>query len=355
MTTSSVGNERFKSDKRQFGGLLLALGIAVTFQPLANIAAAIGPAGTTVSSGLPLAGLISGIILVFVGTVGMLIGYLSLVHDYGNKYLTGFLISIVQFTFIPFFTDLISVGRGARSGEAFIPMAYDPSEGDVKFVGAMGILGVLVFATSFVGSFAFMAFSLFAYQTGNPSNRSSPYYSGRSVFYACLITIAGLSQLMLGSFVLSKFGGGPLESGTIGVAMYVVNFPEITIVVGLVQLLTGIFGIGRRYGLLNNGKDDNRYQVALFFTWLCMLSMQIMTQVSYLPGDALASAAPTIACLSLGMTMLPAFLDFKMRTTPEHIAADYYGFEKGSKEVADKKESTEHEQVDNFESIELGA
>lgn len=62
----SAGEERFRADKRQFAGLLFALAICVTFQPLANVSTAIGPNGTTASSGLPLAGLISGIVRILV-------------------------------------------------------------------------------------------------------------------------------------------------------------------------------------------------------------------------------------------------------------------------------------------------
>jgi hypothetical protein len=139
----SAGEERFKADKRQFAGLLFALAICVTFQPLANVSSAIGPNGTTASSGLPLAGLISGCIVIFVGTISMITGYLAAVHDYGNMYLTGFILGAIQLTWMPFLTDLSSVGITASSGQGFIPEIYVPTEGDVKFVGAMGIIGIL--------------------------------------------------------------------------------------------------------------------------------------------------------------------------------------------------------------------
>lgn len=115
----------------------------MTFQPLANVSAAIGPDGTTPSSGLPLAGLISGVIVIFVGTVSMVTGYLGAIHDYGNKYLTGAILVIIQLTWLPFLTDLTNVGRITASGQGFIPGIYGPSETDVKFVGAMGMIGIL--------------------------------------------------------------------------------------------------------------------------------------------------------------------------------------------------------------------
>ena len=65
----------------------------------------------------------------------------------------------------------------------------------------------------------------------------------------------------------------------------------------------------------------------------------IYVQIAYLPGGTLAAAAPSRACLTMGIHILPAFLDYKMRTTPQDISADYYGLESDvdAKEV--KKET----------------
>ena len=57
--------------------------------------------------------------------------------------------------------------------------------------------------------------------------------------------------------------------------------------------------------------------------------MMIMTQISWADGGALAPAAPTIATLTFGLHLLPAFMDFKARTTSEEISEDYYGLVAG--------------------------
>ena len=189
------------------------------------------------------------------------------------------------------------------------------------------ILCILVacsYASAFVGSMAFMAFALFAYQTGKPTYRNASYYRSRLTYYGAGLTLAGLAQLMLGAYILNNFGSGPLLPA-IGVAMFIVHWPEITVFVGLVQMLTGIFALLRRYGIMNKGKDDNRLQYSAYFMWICVLSMQILTQVGFAPEGMLAPAAPTIACLSLGISMMSAYLDYKMRNTPEVLPADYYG------------------------------
>jgi hypothetical protein len=70
------------------------------------------------------------------------------------------------------------------------------------------------------------------------------------------------------------------------------------------------------------------------------VSMQILTQVAYAPGGNAAARAPSTMMLTLGINVLPAFLDFKMRTTPEEVPADYYGFEAENKE---KNAALEHD------------
>ena len=324
---ASIGAERFKADVRCFGGLLLVLGAMTTVNPLANVAAAITP-GMLPTAGIPLWALIAGIAVTIIGTLAMLVGYLALVHDYGRRTLTGALMVITQLAWIPYIVDMTATGRGARSDPAenpFIPTAYNPTSFDVKFIGAMGVLSIMGYGFGFLGSLSFMEFSLFAYQSGKPQDRSGVYYRGRMSFYMLLLTLVGFTQLCVGSISLSIAGSGPLGNGPIAVAAYVVFFPEITIFIGLLQLVMGLWGMARRFGYLVGGTDDNSYQIAMAFTWCCVLSMMVMTQVSWADGGTIAGAAPTIATLTFGIHLLPAFLDFKARSTPDVLPEDYYG------------------------------
>jgi len=85
---------------------------------------------------------------------------------------------LTQTAFIPYITDMTIIGQAAKSGSAFIPESYDPTDSEVKFVGAMGIIGVLSYGFSFVGAVAFMQFTLYAYQAGKPEDRPASYYKG---------------------------------------------------------------------------------------------------------------------------------------------------------------------------------
>ena len=111
----SAGEERFKSDKRQLGGLMLVLATAALVFPQASLAGALGPVGSNPTEGIGLSAVCAGVFVITMGVLGMVTGYLTLVHDAGHKYLTGFLILFTQLAYVPFITDLTAVGRGARS------------------------------------------------------------------------------------------------------------------------------------------------------------------------------------------------------------------------------------------------
>lgn len=115
--------------------------------------------------------------------------------------------------------------------------------------------------------------------------------------------------------------------------MFTVSFPEISIVVGLVYLLNGMYGVVRSLKILGTSPADHSFQFGIVFQYFCTLVLMIIVQISYLPGGALAAAAPSRACLTMGAHVLPAFLDYKMRSTPEVLPRNYYGLDGVTKDV----------------------
>uniref|UniRef100_A0A7S2UB49 Uncharacterized protein n=1 Tax=Attheya septentrionalis TaxID=420275 RepID=A0A7S2UB49_9STRA len=339
-----LGKERLKADQRQFGGLIFALGILATFGSLINIANEVGPNGTTSKSGVPLSNLIAGCAQAFFGTIAMFTGYLSLVYDWGHKSLTLALIIATQLAWLPYLTALSGIAKGARN-DSFIPSAYDPSEADINFVAAMGMLGIIAHGAAYIGSLAFMEFALYAYQSGKTNDRNSSYYLGRSGLYNFLVVLAGFSQLALGSFVLHSIGNGPLTEGPVNVGVYTIYFPEISVFVGLVQILVGFFGLARRMGKLVGGKDDHSFQIACGIMWICMLVLELMVQVAYAPGPMMGGAAPTRACIIFGLAFMPAYLDAKTRTTPAELPPSYYSMEDTSSDM----DKNDDEKIQNFQ------
>ena len=333
--TAAANDDRLMSDRRQFGGMLLVFSAAALTFPLANIATLVGPDGTTASEGIPLTSLIASIFVATIGIVGMITGYLSLVHDFNHKYLSASLVALSQLAWVPFITDMTAVGRAARSGQAFIPDAYDPTATDVRFVGAMGILGILSYGTAFLGSLSFIAFAMHSYNVGKPQTRSGSYYRSRFAFYTLVSVVAGLSQLLLGSYLIATIGNGPYREGAVGVAVYFVNYPEISVVVGLVQLVNAAFAAARYFGAVGgNDANSHAFQLTSLFQWIVMLTLQIMTQVAYSPGGTAAARAPSAAMMMLALTLLPAYLDAKMRSVPDVLPEEYYRADAGNDKTA---------------------
>ena len=365
----SIGNQRYQSDKRQLGGLLLVLGICATFQPLDNICTLIGngyngdiavgivdgASGSEVLisqnddnisnndlTAIEKSQMAAGLIQIGFGCLGIVVGYLSLVHDYGSKKLSVALIILTQLAWMPYLVELCNIGLTASSpytestyreisngqfitgqyiDNPWIPPNYLPDIRDVRYFGAMGILAVIAYGFAFIGSFAFMAFALYAFEEGRPQLRDARYYRGRLLVYTSVLTLAGVSQLLLGSYIIFEFGNGPLLP-PMGVAMYMIHYPEISIAIGTLQMCVGYFGMARYIGWAPNGPNDHQFQFLVLVQFVSMLVLQFLVQIGYSPNTA---SAPSIALLSVGLNIMPAFLDYKMRVTPEYITDEHYG------------------------------
>ena len=156
---------------------------------------------------------------------------------------------------------MVNIGKQINRGVGFIPPVYSPSENDVAFVGAMGILGAMTVCGTFFGAIEIAAYAMLSHQSKNPVSKK--YYSNSLALMSGMVLINGIAQLSLGLFVIRNIGNGPLDA-PVAVAMFVVHFPEISISVGLVWIVNGIIGILHSSG---NGRNENSsfFQVTTFF------------------------------------------------------------------------------------------
>lgn len=325
-----------QGDLRQFGGVLFALSICATFYPMADLCSLVGPDDSTVDTGVPLATLIGAVFVIAIGLSGMLVGYLQVVHDYSNVWLTAWVLVIVQTAWISYITAMVDVGKAAANGSPMFGLGYDASDSDARFYGAMGILGILAYGFCFLGGLAFVSFTLFAYQTGKPGERNGGYFRGRLGMYACMVLIAGLAELMLGAYTINMFSNGPFIPA-MNVALFTISYPEISVTVGIVYVMNGLWGLYRAF----TRPTDDYYQMSLALQWFLTVSLTILTQIAYQPGGFYAAAAPSRSCFMLGASLMPALLDYKARHTPEDVDGDYYGlnnvvpsYEKGQEDPA---------------------
>jgi len=322
---------RFQSDARQFGGLLMLMSFCCVIMPLAGIAEGFGPTGaaSTDPSTPPLWGLIAGICVFTFGVTGLITGYMAAVHDWSHKYLNIFLMVIIQTAWIGYITDMVAVSQASQAtpeDNGFIPLEYEPTSTDVRFVGAMGVIAIMIYGFGFVGSVAFMVWSLHTYTTNNASDRSGSYFKGRMMTYSVFLAIGGLVQFLLGCWCSARFEVNTAEFGPVAVAFLIVSFPGISVYVGLLQLMNGVWGIARSMGIgLMENTSIPVFQLSIAFQWLSVIVLQNLVQIAYLPGGNAAAVVPFLACFSLGLNLMPAFLDHKSNTVPDTLPDDYYG------------------------------
>ena len=81
-----------------------------------------------------------------------------------------------------------------------------------------------------------------------------------------MIFIAGLAQLMLGVYTLAYLSSGPIVP-PVGVAMFTVTFPKISIAVGSVYIINWLWGV-----MCTFSKPAGRFfQMGIGFQWLCIV------------------------------------------------------------------------------------
>lgn len=319
-----AGAERLKADYRMYSGLLLTLGLCAAYGSFADIVSLTG--NPTVDAGLPLATLLAGIVQAFLGFACMGVGFMGVVMDKKSTLYTTIATASIQLAWLPFLVGLTSIGMGAVSDPSvnpFIPFdAYNPSAAAVKFLGAMSFFGLVSYAIGFIGSLGYMGFSMHAIAAGAPGDRSGLYHRGRAKLYNGLLMLAGFTQLAIGSFIINTYGNGPLPAPIFAVVYPVIFFPEISVTVGLLQMVVGAIGIARS---LRAPKEDDStwFQYLCFFMYICMMSMQILSQIAYAPDGTGAAAAPTLGCIYFGLAFMPGFLDWKSNHVPNSLEGYY--------------------------------
>jgi hypothetical protein len=149
----------------------------------------------------------------------------------------------------------------------------------------------MTYALGFIGSIAFMAWSLHSYTMNKSEERAAPYFKGRMLFYSSVLAVAGFVQILLGAVVATVFSGSVLWAGPVVVSFFVVSYPGLSIFVGLWELLNGLWGIARSFGFFKFELDFPIFQLSLGAQWLFILILQDIVQLAYLPRGSMSAAA----------------------------------------------------------------
>ena len=337
-TAYLLGIERTRSDMRQLGGLLCILGIGAAHSALALTAVLVdGMGGEMQIDGLKLPALIATLIQVGLGMAAMAVGFFTLVVTPISKTahkVAKILLLVVNLGPIPFVITVVRIAQGASEppeDNAFIPPELNPTQTHIRFVVAMGLLGLVSVCASLIGGLTVVGLNLSAYLGGQAVDKHQGYYVLRFAYYSILQFIGGFSQLALGVFLAAKYGWGPYDY-PVHVTVYTVFFPFLTIIVGAVQVLWGIYGWCRAVGWVKiRSKDDNRFMIATLVCWVVTMVLQIIVQPAYGSGMAYLTESQTYAAVYLGNFVMPAWLDYMVRVTPSRIDPSYFSLPEDTK------------------------
>lgn len=99
----TIGNQRFQSERRQYGGLLILLGFCALIQPLANISTFVDSNGPTPQDPTQVNywQFVGSCCLFAIGVTAMLEGYVEAIQDWGEVTLHTIGIVITQVRKIP--------------------------------------------------------------------------------------------------------------------------------------------------------------------------------------------------------------------------------------------------------------
>ncbi|GKY96690.1 hypothetical protein MPSEU_000628500 [Mayamaea pseudoterrestris] len=330
----TVGSLRFLSDQREFAGLLTLLGFCAMVQPLYRLSVQIGSNSTTTNYGTPFAVLFGYVWLFTSGIMCLMLGYHALVHGLGSKAMTGFVILFIQISYIAYIAEMVAVGKAIHNGEpeVSIPDSYTGAKTspaiitNTRFLGAMGIMGIMAYSVALLGGLTFFLLALMAFQAKTPHKQNSTLYKGHLGAFSFVLFFAGLSQFLLGCYLSARYGR--LRGGAAVAGFYFVSRPGIAVFVGALQLMGGLAGMVHGYGMRSMWDDKSKsFLYYMGFTWLCQVVLQAWTQSAFPPLGIGAGFSTLVLAFSIPLNLMPAYLQYKAAKVSDDIRADYYGLD----------------------------
>ncbi|CAM9561812.1 unnamed protein product [Phaeothamnion confervicola] len=287
------------------------------------------------STSYPAAVLLTGVLIgVLWSVTSVLIAAAYLIYGYFSKALSAWGLIITLGAWFTFWAAAIApIGFAAdvydKSGtQPWIPAAFEPTSSEVKAVAVMGIMGVAAYAATLIGALTFFHFQFYRYITNQLSLYNSLYFTGRTWYYGSLLLLTGVGQLALGGFVIARYSDYMLDTGNgrlsapIAIGLYAVSYPQISIVVGLIQILQGA-AVWLRCARPAAADKDRVFPLFFVGAFLLTLVLQVYTQLGTIDMP-LPQASSAIGVYTIGLSIMPMYLVAKSSSTPMEVAAADY-------------------------------
>ncbi|CAM9764103.1 unnamed protein product [Ectocarpus sp. 4 AP-2014] len=320
----------FVDDLTTVSGLILAYGIIVLIGGTNDLAGAALGVDTADDIGgsdgvfPPILWLLAQLTVTVFGLVSVVLGFQYLACRWGSKTSSLLGLVVTLSAWFPFLTTAALVmfqayHKNITGGPLVIP--GDPSRTEINGIAAIAILGFYGYAGS-VSALTFLQWKMYRFFEGGASTYTAMYYRSRLAYYGLLTFIVGILQIALGAYAQDKYGGGQLDEAVVA-AVFVVFYPELSIFVGVCQVLLGLLIIYRSttpgVGPSTGNKDMGlfTFQAAGWFVFLISVSAQVLGQQFPLSSGVFVRNV-------VGLALFPLYLDVLAHTTPENVTPDMF-------------------------------
>ncbi|CAM9118554.1 unnamed protein product [Chrysoparadoxa australica] len=331
MASSSVASFKYALEMKETAALALVIGFIALQGGIGNVAGFTTQDQDWNGSSTPPVYPPSVIVAsqlnkVVFGLSNVLVGAWLLMGKAVSKLAATFNVAITFTAWFPFLAMIARVSYIAANFEGPGPNGFVPvpaTEGQVKSLATMGILGIVAYAGTTVGALTFFALKISAFSSGRFDKYNKQYYKSREAYYGSLTALSGILQIALGGYLLNEFDFSAENIPPATVTVFTITYPAMSIITGVVLLLFGAWVIMRGLGdAASQTSSGNMFNLAACSVYIFCVALQIMGQVVPLPGSA-AGRSGQIANVTV-MFITSFVLDNVARRTPDEITASEF-------------------------------
>ncbi|KAL3134611.1 hypothetical protein ABBQ38_006438 [Trebouxia sp. C0009 RCD-2024] len=171
---------------------------------------------------------------------GLCVGYFALAHGMANRLVV--MVCLATQIVFGWFVFVVYVLAMPSFAAARTPAMPHLSASATKAVILMGLTGSIAVCAALQGGQFMFTNILLGYTTGKGKVQSTTLWRGRLYFFAFLVLLKGISEVVIGSIIKDHLGGGRLATPVVE-PPFVITKAGLVIADGVWVTLVGLIGL----------------------------------------------------------------------------------------------------------------
>ncbi|KAL3134609.1 hypothetical protein ABBQ38_006438 [Trebouxia sp. C0009 RCD-2024] len=188
----------------------------------------------------PIVALISAVGEMIFAFFGLCVGYFALAHGMANRLVV--MVCLATQIVFGWFVFVVYVLAMPSFAAARTPAMPHLSASATKAVILMGLTGSIAVCAALQGGQFMFTNILLGYTTGKGKVQSTTLWRGRLYFFAFLVLLKGISEVVIGSIIKDHLGGGRLATPVVE-PPFVITKAGLVIADGVWVTLVGLIGL----------------------------------------------------------------------------------------------------------------